>query len=128
MLLSGTHNLGDIALLSQDPELAARHYRVAMEMCRRLGNERVEIYCVAGLACVSALQRDTYSAGRLWAMAEGLETRLGTPMVGAERAQYERIMIPLQDDQAFRSGEESGREVDLGDALRELLTASPAPS
>jgi hypothetical protein len=49
-------------------------------------------------------------------------------MVGAERAQYERIMIPLQDDQAFRSGEESGRKVDLGDALRELLTASPAPS
>jgi hypothetical protein len=79
-----------------------------------------EMYCVAQLACVAALRGDAYSAGRLWAVAEATETRLGMRMLAFERARYERIATSVQTDRAFQAGYQAGRDIDLAEAVREL--------
>jgi len=68
---------------------------------------------------VAALRGDAHDAGRLWAVAEAAETRLGMRML-SERHLYERILTPLQDDQAFQAGYQAGRDIELEEAVREL--------
>jgi non-specific serine/threonine protein kinase len=120
-------NLGDVALAQGDADRAERYIRETLESIGGLGDERSEIYSVAGLACAAALRGDRCSAGRLWAVVEAAENRLGMRMIAAERAEYERIVTPLQKDQAFQAGYDAGREVDLADAVRELLGNPSAP-
>jgi predicted ATPase/class 3 adenylate cyclase len=112
--------LGDAALDRSDSQRAAAHYRQALEIAVELSDERTGLYSVAGLACAAALRGDSHSAGRFWAAAEGAENRLGMRMLAAERARYDRIVTPLQNDQAFQAGYEAGRDIELGDAVREL--------
>jgi len=38
----------------------------------------------------------------------------------SERHLYERILTPLQDDQAFQAGYQAGRDIELEEAVREL--------
>ena len=113
-------NLADAELAKDDPENAARHFRQSLRIASDLGDERSEMYAVAGLACTAALLTDPHSAGRLWGIAEAAENRPGMGMVSGERARYERIVFPLQDDQAFQAGYQAGREIQLADAVREL--------
>jgi tetratricopeptide (TPR) repeat protein len=114
--------LSDAELARGDPDKASRHIRESLRIASDLGDERSEIYNVAGLACAAALRRDLHSAGRLWGIAEAAENRLGMGMVGYERARFERIVAPLQNDLAFQAGYEAGRDIELGEAVRELLT------
>lgn len=79
------------------------------------------MYSVAGLACAAALQGDGRAAGRFRSAAEHAENRLAR-MLAAERVRYERILIPLQHDDAFRAGYEAARDIDLAEAVRELRT------
>jgi non-specific serine/threonine protein kinase len=114
--------LGDAELAKNDPEKAARHFRESLGINSGLGDERGEIYAVAGLACAAALRGDLHSAGRLWHIAETAENRLGMRMVSDERARYERILTPLQDDQAFQTGYRAGHDIELAEAVQELRT------
>ena len=41
-------------------------------------------------------------------------------MLTSERARYERIVAPLENDQTFQAGYHDGRDVDLARAVREL--------
>ncbi len=112
--------LADIALLHGNHQQAERHSREALEMVTGFHDERNELYSVAQLACVAALQGDAHSAGHLWAVAEAAENRLGMRMIAVERATYERIITLLQDDQAFQAGYQTGRDIELAEAVREI--------
>jgi predicted ATPase len=112
--------LADIALAQGDHQQAERHSREALEVVTGFDDERNELYCIAQLACVAALRGDTHSAGRLWAVAEAVENRLGMRMLAVERARYERIITPLHDDQAFQAGYQAGRDIGLAEAVREI--------
>ena len=114
------HTLGDLALDRRDPQAAANHYREALEIALELDDERTEMYCVAGLACVAALQEGARSAGRLWRAAEAAENRLEMRIIAAERVRYERVLTSLQHDESFRAGYEAARDIDLTQAVREL--------
>jgi tetratricopeptide (TPR) repeat protein len=116
--------LADIALAQGDHKQAERHSIEALEVISGHGDERNELYSVAQLACVAALRADARSAGRLWAVAEATENRLRMRMIAVERARYERIITPLQDDQAFQAGYQAGREVELAETVRELRELS----
>jgi non-specific serine/threonine protein kinase len=115
--------LAYVALASGDPARAARQYHDVLELISGYRDEHMEMRCVAGLACGAALRRDLHSAGRLWGIAEAAERRLGSPILAWERALYERIVTPLQDDQAFQAGHDAGLHVDLAQAVRELRDA-----
>ena len=112
--------LADVALAQGDPDRAERHGLDELELVNGFGDERNEMYAVAQLACVAALRRDVHSAGRLWGVVEAAENRLGMRMLEIERASYERIVAPLQNDQAFQAGYQAGRDIDLAEAVREL--------
>lgn len=114
------HTLGDLALDRRDPQVAANHYREALEIALELDDERTEMYCVAGLACVAALQEGARSAGRLWRATEAAENRLEMRILAAERVRYERVLTSLQHDESFRAGYEAARDIDLTQAVREL--------
>jgi predicted ATPase len=118
---SSAGGLADVALVQGDHQQAERHNRDALDLMGGFGSEREEMYCVAGGACVAALRGDAHTAGRLWAIAEAAENRLGMRrMVAVERARYERIITPLENDRAFQAGYQAGRDIDLADAVREL--------
>ena len=119
-LASFLHTLGDLALDRRDPQVAANHYREALDIAVELDDERTEMYCVAGLACVAALQEGARSAGRLWRAAEAAENRLEMRILAAERVRYERVLTSLQHDESFRAGYEAARDIDLTQAVREL--------
>jgi hypothetical protein len=115
------HGLGDLALDTGHSDQAACRYRDALETEIEFGAERSQAYCIAGLACVAAMQGDSYAAGRLWAVAETVDGRLGTCFLPEERKRYERILVPLHDDEGFRAGQEAGRDVTLAQAIREIV-------
>ncbi len=119
-LASFLHTLGDLALDRSDPERFAGNYRQALELAVELSDERTQMYCLAGLACAAALRGDGRSAGRLWAVAEAAENRLGMRMLVVERARYEQIVTAVQDDHAFQAGYQAGRDIELAEAVREL--------
>jgi predicted ATPase len=122
------HGLGDLALDTGESDKAARRYRDALETVVEFGAERSQAYCIAGLACVAAMQGDSHDAGRLWAVAEAVDHRLGTCFLPQERKRYERILVPLHDDERFRAGEEAGRDVTLGQATHEIVDRPLAAS
>jgi predicted ATPase/DNA-binding SARP family transcriptional activator len=117
--------LGDLALDTSEYDQAGCRYREALETEREFG-ERDQVYCIAGLACVAALQADRYAAGRLWAVAEAVEGRLGTCFRPEERRRYDRILTPLEEDEGFRAGQEAGRDLTLAHAIREIVDRAPA--
>lgn len=119
--MTSLHSLGDIALDARDRRRAESHYRDALAICDELADERSQAYCLAGLACVAALDREREQAGRLWAVAEGIEDRLGTRMLAYERARYERTLAAIADDARFRAGYEAGRTLPLGATVGVLL-------
>ena len=63
-----------------------------MEYAVATGSRRVQIYCVAGIACALLQQGDDRAAVRLWGIAEDQERRLGFRMLLNERQRYERLM------------------------------------
>ena len=117
-------SLAVAALSEGDAELAERHYRAILDATSVYRSERGELYTVAGMACVAALRGDVHSAGRLWGVVEAAENRREIHMVAAERALLERIVTPLQGDQAFQASYATGRDVELAEAVRELRELS----
>jgi predicted ATPase/DNA-binding SARP family transcriptional activator len=118
--------LGDLALDTGQSDQAASRYREALETVIDFGDERTQAYCIAGLACVAAVHGDRHAAGRLWAVAETVDGRLGMCFRPQERRRYDRILTPLADDQGFRAGHEAGRDVTLAHAIQEILDRAPA--
>ena len=59
-------------------------------------------------ASLSDRHCSSYAAGRLWAVAEAVDGRLGTCFLPQERERYKRILVSLHDDARFRAGEEAG--------------------
>jgi tetratricopeptide (TPR) repeat protein len=91
-LTSTLHSLGDLSLDRSDPDTALHHFAEAMAYAVATGSRRVQIYCIAGIACALLLQGDDRAAVRLWGIAEDQERRLGFRMLLNERQRYERLM------------------------------------
>ena len=96
-LTSSLHSLGDLALDQGDPETALQRYAEALEFAVETGSRRVEVYCVAGVACSVLQLGDDRAAARLWAIAEDQERQLGFRMISTERTRYERLMAAARE-------------------------------
>src|SRR5262249_35439894 len=71
---------------------ALHRFADAMEYAVTTGSRRLQIYCVAGIACALLQQGDDRAAARLWGIAEDEERRLGFRMLLNERQRYEQLM------------------------------------
>jgi predicted ATPase/class 3 adenylate cyclase len=91
-LTATLHSLGDLSLDRSDPDTALRRFAEALAYAVATGNRRMQIYCVAGIACALLLRGDARAAARLWGSAEDQESRLGFRMLLNERQRYESLI------------------------------------
>jgi predicted ATPase len=96
-LTSTLHSLGDLALDRADPDTALQRFAEALVHAVETGSRRVQIYCVAGIACARVQQGNDRAAARLWGMAEDQERQLGFRMLSTERQRYERLMVAARE-------------------------------
>jgi predicted ATPase/class 3 adenylate cyclase len=96
-LTSTLHSLGDLSLDRVDPDTALHQFAEAMTYAVSTGSRRVQIYCVAGIACALLQQGDDRAAARLWGITQDQERRLGFRMLLTERQRYERLMSGARD-------------------------------
>jgi hypothetical protein len=86
------HSLADVELDRGNLERAGSLFREALLFAADAGEERLKLYCVAGLAAVAALEGDARQAAGLWQALEAGERSLGFRLVSDERARYERAL------------------------------------
>jgi predicted ATPase/class 3 adenylate cyclase len=91
-LTSTLHSLGDLSLDRMDPDTALHHFAEALAYAVASDSRRLQIYCVAGIACALLQQGDDRAAARFWGAAVAQEHRLGFRMLLNERQRYERMM------------------------------------
>jgi predicted ATPase len=127
-LTSTLHSLGDLSLDREDPETALHRFADALEYAVATGSRRVQVYCIAGIACAVLQQGDERTAVRLWGIAEAQERRLGFRMLLTERQRYERLIVGVRERigasyEAERSG---GAGLTLEQAVAEAQQHLPA--
>jgi predicted ATPase/class 3 adenylate cyclase len=91
-LTSTLHSLGDLSLDRSDPDTALRRFAEALAYAVATASRRVQIYCIAGIACALLQQGNDRAAARLWGIAEDQERRLGFRMLLNERRRYEHLI------------------------------------
>jgi tetratricopeptide (TPR) repeat protein len=120
-LASTLHSLGDLALDRADPDTALQRFAEALVSAVATGSRRVQVYCVAGIACARLQQGNDRAAARLWGIAEDQERRLGFRMISNERQRYERLMAPARErlGDAYDVESRSGSGLTLEQAVAE---------
>ena len=109
-------------------------YRETLLVWRQLGNRGAVARILECLAFAIAQQAragvagqplgDFSRAARLLGAAEALRTDSGSPMMGAEYAEYEGEVAALRgdmDEEAFKAGWETGRRLTLEQAIQAAL-------
>ena len=126
-LTSTLHSLGDLSLDRGDPDTALHRFAEALEYAVATGSRRVQIYCVAGIACALLQQGDDRAAARLWGIAEDQERRLGFRMLLNERQRYERLMSGARErlGAAYEAEHRAGAGLTLEQAVAEARLHVP---
>jgi len=120
-LTSTLHSLGDLALDRSDPDAALHHFAEGMAYADATGSRRVQVYCVAGIACALLQKGDDRTAARLWGVSEDQERRLGFRMLLTERQRYERLMSGARErlGAAYEAEHHGGAGLTLEQAVAE---------
>jgi predicted ATPase/class 3 adenylate cyclase len=128
VLTSTLHSLGDLSLDVSKPETALQRFAEALAYAVATGNRRVQIYCVAGIACALLQQGDDRAAARLWGIARDQEHRLGFRMLLNERQRYERLMSGARERlrSAYEAEYRAGAGLTLEQAVAEARQYVPA--
>jgi predicted ATPase len=126
-LTSTLHSLGDLALDQRDPKTAVERFAEALAYAVETGNRRVQLYCIAGIACARLQQGDDRVAARLWGFAEDRERQLGFRMLSTERQRYERLMVAARErlGDAYDFEHAGGAGLTLEQAVAEARQPGP---
>jgi tetratricopeptide (TPR) repeat protein len=129
-LTSTLHSLGDLSLDRMDPDTALHRFAEALEYAVATGSRRVQIYCVAGIACALLQQGEHRAAARLWGIAEDQERRLGFRMLLNERQRYERLISGAHErlGAAYEAEHRAGAGLTLEQAVAETRRHVPGDS
>jgi predicted ATPase/class 3 adenylate cyclase len=127
-LTSTLHSLGDLSLDRLDPDTALGRFAEALAYAVATGSRRVQIYCVAGIACALLLQGDDRVAARLWGIAEDQERRLGFRMLLTERQRYEHVISGARErlGGTYEGERRAGAGLTLEQAVAEARRHLPA--
>jgi predicted ATPase/class 3 adenylate cyclase len=97
LLTTTLHSLGDLSLDRSDPDAALRRFGEALDYAVETESRRVQVYCIAGVACALLLRGEARAAARLWGTAEDQERRLGFRMFMNERRRYESLISAARE-------------------------------
>ena len=127
-LTTTLHSLGDLSLDRSDPDTALRRFTEALAGAVATGNRRIQIYCVAGIACALRLRGDARAAARLWGIAEDQERRLGFRMLLNERQRYESLISDARErlGSLYEAEHRAGAGLTLEQAVAEARRHVPA--
>jgi predicted ATPase len=127
-LTSTLHSLGDLALDQRDPDAAVERFAEALAYALETGSRRLQLYCIAGIACALLQQGDDRAAARLWGIAEDQERRLGFRMLLNERQRYEHLMWGAHErlGAAYEDERRAGAGLTLEEAVAEARLHVPA--
>ena len=127
-LTTTLHSLGDLSLDRSDPDTALRRFAEALAGAVATGNRRIQIYCVAGIACALRLRGDARAAARLWGIAEDQERRLGFRMLLNERQRYESLISGARErlGSLYEAEHRAGAGLTLEQAVAEARRHVPA--
>jgi hypothetical protein len=122
------HSLGDLSLDRRDPETALHRFAEALDYAVATASRRVQVYCVAGVACARLQRGDERAAARLWGIAEDQERQLGFRMLLTERQRYERLMSDARErlGAAYEAEHRAGEGLTLEKAVAEARLHVPA--
>jgi predicted ATPase/class 3 adenylate cyclase len=128
LLTSTLHSLGDLSLDRSDPDTALHRFAEALAYAVATGSRRVQIYCVAGIACALLQRGDDRSAARLWGIAEDQGRRLGFRMLRNERQRYEHLISGARErlGAAYEAERRAGAGLTLEQAVAEARLRVPA--
>jgi predicted ATPase/class 3 adenylate cyclase len=128
LLTSTLHSLADLSLDRSDPDTALHRFAEALAYAVATGSRRVQIYCVAGIACALLQRGDDRAAARLWGIAEDQERRLGFRMLRNERQRYEHLISGARErlGAAYEAERRAGARLTLEQAVAEARLHVPA--
>jgi hypothetical protein len=126
-LTSILHSLGDLSLDRLDPDTALHRFAEALAYAVATGSRRVQVYCVAGIACALLQRGDDRAAVRLWGIAEDQERRLGFRMLLTERQRYEHLISGARGrlGAAYEAERRAGAGLTLEQAVAETRSHVP---
>jgi predicted ATPase/class 3 adenylate cyclase len=127
-LTNTLHSLGDLSLDRSDPDAALRRFAEALAYSVATGSRRMQLYCVAGIACALLLRGDARAAARLWGTAEDQERRLGFRMLLNERQRYENLISSAHErlGSVYDAERRAGAGLTLEQAVAEARRHVPA--
>ena len=127
-LTSTLHSLGDLSLDRGHPDTALQRFAEALAYAVTTGSRRVQIYCVAGIACALLQQGDDRAAARLWGTAEDQERQLGFRMLLTERQRYEHLVAGARErlGRDYELERRAGAGLTLEEAVAEARQHVPA--
>jgi tetratricopeptide (TPR) repeat protein len=127
-LTTTLHSLGDLSLDRSDPDTALGRFAEALAYAVATGNRRVQVYCVAGIACALLLQGDARTAARLWGTTEDQARRLGFRMLLNERQRYESLISGARErlGSMYEAERRAGAGLTLEQAVAEARRHVPA--
>jgi tetratricopeptide (TPR) repeat protein len=122
LLTSTLQSLGDLSLDRLDPETALHRFADALAHAVATEDRRVQVYCVAGIACALVERGEDRAAARLWGIAEDQERRLGFRMFLNERRRYERLISGARE--RLGAAYETERSAGAGLTLEQAVAAA----
>jgi predicted ATPase/DNA-binding SARP family transcriptional activator len=117
------HGFADQALDRGQVGEAARLYHESIEIALQLKDEIQTVYCLAGLAAVSAQRGKLDQAARLWGSVIAFERTTGTPLHDAERRRYNRAVGDLEHSPDTSADFADGTAMTLEDAVEYALAS-----
>ena len=118
--------LGETALAQGDAPLATRHFREALGLFRFHGGRAHFAWCLAGLAGVAVLDKESQRAACLWGAAEALRLSIGAREAPASHATHERLMAATREqlgEAAFAEAWAKGQAMTMEQAIELALSA-----
>lgn len=89
-------SLGETMLAQDDGKGATVHFVDGLVLSRDLSDQSGIAWCLAGLACVAAINEDLEHAAWLWGVAETLRQSIGVREAPASRATHERLKADVR--------------------------------
>jgi predicted ATPase/DNA-binding SARP family transcriptional activator len=113
-------NLGLLALHEREPDVAAEHFRTALELLLEPAAKFAIAECLHGMAAVAAIVGEPERSARLWGAARALKQAIAVPLTEPEQFIVETFLEPARaglDEGTFASASAEGAAMTMDESV-----------